>query len=196
MQDAGIDVMEQYGTPLPDAVVESIRRNKVAIKGLITTPVGKGFRSVNVALRRALDLYANLRPCKTYVGVRSRYQDVDLVVVRENTEDLYAGVEFDVDTPEARRLVAEFEEMGGYTLRPDSALGVKAISIYGSRRVVKFAFDYARQNKRTRVTTVHKANIMKYTDGLFLRVAGELAREYPDVEFDDAIVNNRCMQAA
>jgi isocitrate dehydrogenase (NAD+) len=194
VQDAGVDVMEKYGTPLPDQVIESVRRNKTAIKGPITTPVGKGFRSVNVALRKALDLYSNLRPCKTYQGVRSRYDDIDLVVVRENTEDLYAGVEFDVNTPEAAELVEQFKKLGGYSIRPDSAFAIKAISITGSRRIVKFAFDYARANNRKKVSAVHKANIMKFADGLFLRIAGEVAREYPDIEFNDVIVDNMCMQ--
>jgi isocitrate dehydrogenase (NAD+) len=194
VQDAGVDVMDKYGTPLPDQVLESIRRNKVAIKGPITTPVGKGFRSVNVALRKELDLYTNLRPCKTYKGVRSRYDDIDLVVVRENTEDLYAGIEFDVNTPEAAELVEEFKKLGGYSIRPDSAFAIKIISITGSRRIVKFAFDYARQNRRKQVTAVHKANIMKYADGLFLHVAEEVARDYPDIEFNNLIVDNMCMQ--
>ena len=166
----------------------------MAIKGPITTPVGTGFRSVNVALRKALDLYTNLRPCKTYKGVRSKYDDIDLVVVRENTEDLYAGVEFDVNTPETAELLEEFHRLGGYTLRKDSALAIKAISITGSRRIVRFAFEYARQNKRKRVSAVHKANIMKYADGLFLHVAEELAQEYPDIEFNNVIVDNMCMQ--
>jgi isocitrate dehydrogenase (NAD+) len=194
VQDAGVDVMDKFGTPLPDQVIESIQRNKVAIKGPITTPVGKGFRSVNVALRKTLDLYTNLRPCKTYKGVRSRYDDIDLIVVRENTEDLYAGIEFDVNTPEAAELRDELKKLGGYTIRPDSAFAIKAISITGSRRIVKFAFDYARQNKRRQVTAVHKANIMKYADGLFLHVAEEVAQEYPDIEFNNIIVDNMCMQ--
>jgi isocitrate dehydrogenase (NAD+) len=194
IQDAGVDVMEKFGTPLPDQVIESVQRNKTAIKGPITTPIGKGFRSVNVALRKALDLYANLRPCKTYQGVRSRYDDIDLVVVRENTEDLYAGIEFDINTPEAAELIQELKKLGGYSIRPDSAFAIKAISDTGSRRIVKFAFDYARANKRTKVTAVHKANIMKYADGLFLRVAGEVAKGYPDIEFNDVIVDNMCMQ--
>ena len=194
VQDAGVDVMERFGTPLPDQVIESIRRNKVAIKGPITTPVGTGFRSVNVALRKALDLYTNLRPCKSYKGVRSKYEDINLVVVRENTEDLYAGVEFDVNTPETAELLEEFHRLGGYTLRKDSALAIKAISITGSRRIVRFAFEYARQNKRRLVSAVHKANIMKYADGLFLHVAEELAQEYPDIEFNNVIVDNMCMQ--
>jgi isocitrate dehydrogenase (NAD+) len=194
VQDAGVDVMDKYGTPLPDQVIDSIRRNKVAIKGPITTPVGKGFRSVNVALRKALDLYTNLRPCKSYQGVRSKYDDIDLVVVRENTEDLYAGIEFDVNTPEAGALADELRQLGGYEVRRDSAFAIKAISITGSRRIVKFAFDYARQNKRKRVTAVHKANIMKFADGLFLHVAEEVAQEYPDIEFNNIIVDNMCMQ--
>jgi len=194
VQDAGVDVMDRFGTPLPDQVIESIRRNKVAIKGPITTPVGTGFRSVNVALRKALDLYTNLRPCKSYKGVRSKYEDINLVVVRENTEDLYAGVEFDVNTPETAELLEVFHRLGGYTLRKDSALAIKAISITGSRRIVKFAFEYARQNKRRLVSAVHKANIMKYADGLFLHVAEELAQEYPDIEFNNVIVDNMCMQ--
>src|SRR5437588_8103991 len=194
VQDAGVDVMDRFGTPLPDQVIESIRRNKVAIKGPITTPVGTGFRSVNVALRKALDLYVNLRPAKSYKGVRSRYTDIDLVIVRENTEDLYAGVEFDVNTPETAELIEEFRKLGGYDLRKDSALAIKAISITGSRRIVKFAFDYARQNKRKKVTAVHKANIMKFADGLFLRIAGEVAKDYPEIAFEDRIVDNMCMQ--
>ncbi len=194
VQDAGVDVMDKYGTPLPDQVVESIRKNKVAIKGPITTPVGKGFRSVNVGLRKALDLYANLRPCKSYEGVRSRYDDIDLIIVRENTEDLYAGVEFNLDTPETKELLAQFEKLGGYKVRPDSALSIKAISVTGSRRIVEFAFDYARKNGRKKVTAVHKANIMKFTDGLFLKVAGEVAQKYPEIEFNDVIVDNMCMQ--
>jgi len=194
VQDAGVDVMDRFGTPLPDQVIESIRRNKVAIKGPITTPVGTGFRSVNVALRKALDLYVNLRPAKSYKGVRSRYTDIDLVIVRENTEDLYAGVEFDVNTPETAELIEEFRKLGGYDLRKDSALAIKAISITGSRRVVKFAFDYARQNKRHKVSAVHKANIMKYADGLFLHTAEEVAQQYSDIEFNNVIVDNMCMQ--
>ena len=172
--EAGADVMEKYGTPLPEHVLESVRRNKVAIKGPITTPVGSGFRSVNVALRKELDLYANLRPAKTYRGVRSRYENIDLVVVRENTEDLYAGIEHKVGE--------------------DAAESIKIITRKASRRIVEFAFRYARQNGRRKVTAVHKANIMKYTDGLFLEVAREVAQEYPDIEFEDRIVDNMAMQ--
>jgi isocitrate dehydrogenase (NAD+) len=194
IQDAGVDVMEKYGTPLPNQVIDSLKRTKLGIKGPITTPVGKGFRSVNVALRKALDLYVNLRPAKTYQGVRARYDDIDLVIVRENMEDLYAGIEFDVNTPETASLIAQLKELGGYDVRSDSAIAVKIISITGSRRIVKFAFEYARQNKRRLVTAVHKANIMKFADGLFLHVAEEVAREYPDIEFSNVIVDNMCMQ--
>jgi len=194
VQDAGIDVMDRYGTPLPDQVIDSLKRTKLGIKGPITTPVGKGFRSVNVALRKALDLYVNLRPAKTYAGVRARYDDIDLVVVRENMEDLYAGIEFDVNTPESAALIEQLKQLGGYDVRSDSALAIKIISITGSRRIVKFAFDYARQNKRRLVTAVHKANIMKYVDGLFLHVAEEVAKDYPDIEFSNVIVDNMCMQ--
>jgi isocitrate dehydrogenase (NAD+) len=194
VQEAGALVAEQTGTPLPDSVIESIRRNKVAIKGPITTPVGKGFRSVNVGLRKALDLYANVRPCKTRAGVRSRYEKIDLVVVRENTEDLYAGIEFNEGAPETAELIAWIGQHNGARIRPDSAISIKPISITGSRRIVKYAFEYARSNKRRKVSAVHKANIMKATDGLYLRTAEEVAREYPDIAFENVIVDNMCMQ--
>jgi len=194
VQEAGIHMMQAHGTPLPGPVLESIKRNKVAIKGPITTPVGKGFRSVNVALRKALDLYANLRPCKTYKGVRTRYDHIDLIVVRENTEDLYAGVEFQLNEEVTTDLIEHINSLGAGRLRPDSAISIKAISVFGTRRIVKFAFDYARANKRKKVTIVHKANIMKFSDGLFLQVGQEVAREYPDVEVNDVIVDNMCMQ--
>jgi len=191
VHDAGVVVMEKYGTPLPEHVLESIRRNKVALKGPITTPIGKGFRSVNVALRKELNLYACLRPCKYYPGIRSRYTDVDLVIVRENTEDLYAGVEYDLGTPEAKHII----EMAEGKIREDSAISIKPISVTGSRRIVKFAFDYAVKNNRTKVTAVAKANIMKYTDGLFYRVAQEVARECDGkIEYEERLVDNMCMQ--
>ncbi len=194
VQQAGTDVMAEHGgNPLPEHVLDSIRRNGVALKGPITTPVGGGFRSVNVALRKSLDLYAQVRPCKTYPGVRTRFEDVDLVVVRENTEDLYAGIEYEEGTAAAQDLIAWIEAHGG-TLRHDSGISIKPISIGGTRRIVQFAFDYARRNGRRKVTAVHKANIMKYSDGLYLRVAREVAEENPDVEFDDRIVDNMCMQ--
>jgi isocitrate dehydrogenase (NAD+) len=191
---AGENVMDEYGTPLPDHVLESIRRNKVAIKGPITTPVGKGFRSVNVALRKELDLYALFRPCKSYPGVRSRYTGIDILMVRENTEDAYAGIEFQQGTPEALKVIATLNELSGRTIREDSGITIKPISIFGSRRVVKAAFEYARANQRRKVTAVHKANIMKFTDGLFLHTAREVAQDYPDIEFEDRIVDNMCMQ--
>lgn len=191
IHDAGIDVMEKCGTPLPEDVLESIRRNKVALKGPITTPIGKGFRSVNVALRKELNLYACLRPCKYYPGIRSRYKDVDLVVVRENTEDLYAGVEYDLGTPEAKQIIG----MSGGKIREDSAISIKPISVTGTRHIVEFAFDYALKNGRKKVTAVAKANIMKFTDGLFYRVAQEVAKEYQGkIEYEERLVDNMCMQ--
>jgi isocitrate dehydrogenase (NAD+) len=195
VQQAGADVMERFGgNPLPDHVLDSIKQNGVALKGPITTPIGTGFRSVNVALRKTLDLYGQVRPCKTYPGVRLRYQDVDLVVVRENTEDLYAGIEFEEGTSHARDLIDWVEHHGHGGLRKDSGLSLKPISISGTRRIVEFAFDYARKNGRRKVTAVHKANIMKFTDGLFLRVARETAAENDDIEFEDRIVDNLSMQ--
>lgn len=175
VQEAGEKVIAQYGTPLPDHVLESIRRNRVGIKGPITTPVGKGFRSVNVSIRKALDLYANVRPAKSVPGVASRYEDVDLVVVRENTEGMYVGIEHDVIPGEA-------------------AEAVRIITRKASERVVRYAFEYARANGRKQVTAVHKGNILKITDGLFMRTAEAVAAEYPEIAFNDRIVDNLCMQ--
>jgi len=172
--EAGTDVMDKYGTPLPEHVLESLRVTKVGIKGPITTPIGSGFRSVNVALRKELDLFANLRPAVTIPGVRTRYEGIDLVVVRENTEDLYAGIE--------------------HMVGKDAAESIKIITRFGSERIARFAFEYARKEGRTKVTAVHKANIMKLTDGLFLETARTVAAEYPDIEFEDRIVDNMCMQ--
>ena len=195
VQEAGVDIMETAGTPLPDSVIESIKRTKVAIKGPITTPVGTGFRSVNVALRKAIDLYACVRPCKSYAGVRSRYEDIDLVFIRENTEDLYAGIEFEKDTPEALRIKDEIERLlPGAKINDHSGISIKPISVEGTRRIVQYAFDYAREYGRKKVTAVHKANIMKYTDGLFLSVATEVAEQNSDIEFEERIVDNMCMQ--
>src|SRR5918994_958485 len=195
VQHAGADVMDAYGgNPLPDHVLESIKRNGTAIKGPITTPVGTGFRSVNVGLRKSLDLYGQVRPCKSYRGVRSRYDAVDLVVIRENTEDLYAGIEFEEGSAETRELIAWLERHSQSRIRQASGLSVKPISVEGPRRIVEFAFDFARRGGRRKVTAVHKANIMKFTDGLFLRVAREVAEQNEDVEFDDRIVDNMCMQ--
>ena len=195
VQQAGADVMDQFGgNPLPEQTLESIRRTGVAIKGPITTPVGGGFRSVNVGLRKALDLYAQVRPCKTYEGVRTRFEDVDLVIVRENTEDLYAGIEYEQGKPETVELIEWIEAQGGTLRHGDAGISIKPLSVSGTRRVVQFAFDYARRNGRRKVTAVHKANIMKFTDGLYLRVAREVAEENTDIEFDDRIVDNMCMQ--
>jgi isocitrate dehydrogenase (NAD+) len=195
VQEAGADVMERYGTPLPDHVLGSIRATGVAIKGPITTPVGTGFRSVNVALRKELDLYACLRPCKSYAGVRSRYEGVDLVIVRENTEDLYAGIEFEQGLPETKELIGFVSNLAGRPIREDSGISIKPISVGGTQRIVRFAFDHARRYGRKKVTAVHKANIMKFSDGLFLQTAREVAeQEYPDVAFEDRIVDNLCMQ--
>jgi isocitrate dehydrogenase (NAD+) len=194
VHDAGLDVMEKTGDPMPPDVLESIRRNKVAIKGPLTTPIGKGIRSVNVALRKELDLYALVRPCKWYPGVRSRYENIDLVIVRENTEDLYAGIEFAEGEPETLELIDAIERLGGRAIRRDSGISIKPISIHGTQRVFRFAFQWARDNGRRKVTAVHKANIMKYTDGLWLRVAEDVSKEFPDIEFEDRIVDNMAMQ--
>jgi isocitrate dehydrogenase (NAD+) len=185
---------ENEGNPLPEHVLDAIRDTGVALKGPITTPVGGGFRSVNVGLRKALDLYAQVRPCKSYPGVRSRFDDVDLVLVRENTEDLYAGIEYEEGSDEARELIAWIEAHGGKLRHDDAGISIKPISVTGTRRIVEFAFDYARKNGRKKITAVHKANIMKFSDGLFLRVAREVAAENPDVQFDDRIVDNMTMQ--
>jgi isocitrate dehydrogenase (NAD+) len=195
IRHAGTDVMDEHGgNPLPDHVLDSIRENGVALKGPITTPVGGGFRSVNVGLRKALALYAQVRPCKSYPGVRSRYSNVDLIVVRENTEDLYAGVEFEEGTEDADDLLDWLAGKGYPELRRDSGISIKPISESGTRRIVQFAFDYARANGRRDVTAVHKANIMKFTDGLFLHVARDVAEENADVTFQDRIVDNLSMQ--
>jgi isocitrate dehydrogenase (NAD+) len=194
VQQAGENVMAQYGTPLPDHVLESIKRHKIALKGPITTPVGTGFRSVNVALRQELDLYACVRPIKAYPGARNLRDDLDLVVIRENSEDIYAGIEFQMGTPECERAIAEISQLAGRAIKPDSGLSIKPISVSGSERIVQFAFDYARRYGRRKVTLVHKANIMKHTDGLFLAVGREVAARNPDIAFEDRIVDNMCMQ--
>jgi isocitrate dehydrogenase (NAD+) len=194
VQNAGLGVMEQHGDPMPKHVLDSIRRNRVAIKGPLTTPIGKGIRSVNVALRKELDLYALVRPCKSYPGVKSRFENIDLIIVRENTEDIYAGIEFQQGKPETAEMIAKISAATGKQIRPDSGLSIKPISITGSRRIVSFAFEYARTHGRRKITAVHKANIMKHTDGLFLQVAQEVARENPDIEFNDRIVDNMAMQ--
>lgn len=191
----GQEALEKFGTPLPESALASIRKNKVAIKGPITTPVGKGFRSVNVALRKELDLYACVRPCKTYEGVQSKYKDINLVIVRENTEDLYAGIEFAKGSPETVRLIKELSALSKKNIREDSAISIKPISEFASKRIAKFAFEYAVKNNRKKVTAVHKANIQKCSDGLFLEAARQVAKEYEGrIAFEDRIVDNMCMQ--
>jgi len=191
---AGASAQEKLGAVLPDATLESIRKNKVALKGPVTTPVGSGFRSVNVALRQELDLYACLRPCKTYPGVLSMFKNVDIVVVRENTEDLYSGIEFEEKTPQATKLRQLIARTTGNKVNTDSGISLKIISETASRRIVKFAFDYAQAHQRKKVTAGHKANILKFSDGLFLAIAREVAQDYPHIEFNDIIVDNLCMQ--
>jgi isocitrate dehydrogenase (NAD+) len=194
LQRAGLGMLEKHGTILPDEVIESIKRTKVGLKGPITTPVGKGSRSANMALRKKLDLYANLRPAKTYQGLRSRYDNIDMIIVRENTEDLYAGVEFQRGTPEQQEIIETIARTTGTHLDQESAISIKFISVLATRRIVKFAFEYARANGRRKVTAVHKANIMRFSDGLFLSTAQEVAKEYHDIQFEDRIVDNMCMQ--
>jgi isocitrate dehydrogenase (NAD+) len=193
VQHAGVDVMEEHGTPLPGQTLASIRRTRVALKGPITTPIGTGFRSVNVALRHELNLYACVRPCKSYRGMRSRYDDVDVVVVRENTEDLYAGIEYEAGTPDAAHVIETLNGLQPKQILPSSGISVKPISPEGSERIIRFAFEYARANGRKRVSCVTKANIMKFTDGLFLAVFREVAPDYPDIEPWENLVDAVCM---
>src|SRR3989440_12895355 len=192
-QPAGEDVYEDEDTPFPDRTLESLKQNKVGIKGPTTTPVGSGFRSVNVLLRKELDLYSCIRPCKAYEGVRTRFPETDIVIVRENTEDLYAGIEFEKDSAENAKLRAALHELGA-DVREDSGISVKPISRFGSDRIVEEAFRYAKAYGRKKVTAVHKANIMKFSDGLFLEVAREVAGRHSDIEFEDRIVDNLCNQ--
>lgn len=192
--NAGAEVYEREGTVLPQRVIDSLKKNRVGIKGPITTPVGTGFRSVNVALRKFFDLYACVRPCKNYPGISSRYEGVDIVIIRENTEDLYAGVEFECGSSEAIELINFIKERKDVDIRKDSGISIKPISIGASERIIRFAFEYARKNNRKKVTCVHKANIMKYSDGLFLDVFKRIASDYQDIESEDRIVDNMCMQ--
>lgn len=193
--NAGQDTLDKTGSLLPEDTLNSIRKNKVCLKGPITTPIGTGFRSVNVAIRHALDLYACLRPAKSYQGVKSPYRDIDLVVVRENSEDLYAGIEFEVDKPETKSIIAEISRHTKKEIRPDSGISIKPVSKTASQRIVRFAFEYALKNGRKKVTAIHKANIMKFTDGLFLKTSREVAAQYSGrVVFEEAIVDNMAMQ--
>jgi isocitrate dehydrogenase (NAD+) len=190
----GSQAQDKFGTPLPEQTLQSIKKNKVALKGPVTTPISAGFRSVNVALRQALDLYACLRPYKVYPGIKTPFQGVDIVVVRENTEGLYIGIEFAKGDSETKKLLDLVLNATGKEIKKDSAVSLKVISQTASRRIVKFAFEYARQNGRKRVTAVHKANIMKFSDGLFLDTAREVAKEYNDIEFNDMLVDAICME--
>ena len=192
--DVGATALEKEGNLLPPRLFQSIRKNKVAIKGPATTPVGTGFRSVNVALRKELDLYACLRPCRSYPGIPSRYENVDIIVVRENSEDLYIGLEFDKGTAEAKKLLSLASQSSGEKISRDFSISLKLISKAASKRIVTFAFDYARTQGRKKVTAVHKANIMKFTDGLFLNAARDVAQSYPDIKFEDRMVDNLCAQ--
>jgi len=192
--NAGAEVYEKEGTVLPDSVIESLRRNKVGIKGPITTPVGTGFRSVNVAMRKLFNLYACVRPCKSYYGVKSRYSDIDLVIIRENTEDLYAGIEFEKGKKETMELIDFIKDKKDNSIRKDSGISIKPISEEGSEKIIRFAFEYALKNNRRKVTGVHKSNIMKYSDGIFLEVFRRIASEYDKIESEDKIVDNMCMQ--
>lgn len=202
VQEAGIDVMERTGTPIPDAVLESVRRTQCALKAPITTPVGKGFRSINVFLRQELGLFACIRPCKYYPGVRSFFSElnIDIVIVRENTEDLYAGVEFEAGKPETSQLIEFINSLPAdrkiKTGGEETGVSIKPISVSGSERIVRCAFEYAKANNRRKVTAVHKANIMKYSDGLYLHTAEKVAKDFPDIEFEERIVDNMCMQLA
>jgi isocitrate dehydrogenase (NAD+) len=193
VRQAGVDVMETAGTPLPADTLDSIKRNKAAIKGPITTPIGTGFRSVNVALRHELGLYACLRPCKTYPGVRSRYDKVDIVIVRENTEDLYAGIEYEAGSQQAEQVISTLNGLQKKQIRPGSGISIKPISAAGSERIIRYAFEYARAHGRKRVHGITKANIMKFTDGLFLSVFREVAKDYPDIEAWENLVDATCM---
>ncbi len=200
IKEAGVDVMERTGTPIPDETLDSVRRTKCALKAPITTPVGTGFRSINVYLRQELGLFACIRPCKHYHGVRSYFSElgVDLVIVRENTEDLYAGVEFEAGKPQTAKLIDYINGLDSdrkiKTGGDETGVSIKPISISGTEQIVRCAFDYARANGRKKVTAVHKANIMKYSDGLYLKTATKVAKDYPDIEFEERIVDNMCMQ--
>jgi isocitrate dehydrogenase (NAD+) len=190
----GSQAQEEFGTPLPDQTLQSIRKNRVALKGPVTTPIGTGFRSVNVALRQALDLYACLRPYKMYRGIRAPFKGVDIVVVRENTEDLYSGIEFARGDSGTKKLLDLVHDAMGKELNKDCAVSLKVISQTASRRIARFAFEYARRNGRRKVTAVHKANILKFSDGLFLDTAREVAKEYKDITFNDILVDAICME--
>lgn len=188
--EAGETALQKFGSPLPEQVLESIKKNKIALKGPITTPVGSGFRSVNVALRQELNLYACVRPCKLYPGVKTKYDKVDIVVIRENTEDLYCGVEFESYSEEAKYIISRSKGK----ILDDAAISIKPISATGTKRIAEFAFRFAKKNNRKKVTAVTKANIMKLTDGLFFKVCAEVAKNFPEIEYEEKLVDNMCMQ--
>jgi isocitrate dehydrogenase (NAD+) len=194
VREAGLTALESQGNVLPEETLASLKRNTVGLKGPMTTPIGSGFRSVNVGLRQALGLYANLRPGKSLPGVQSAFRDIDLVVVRENLEGMYTGIEFDTETAESAEVIAAINARSSRQIDPSAALSIKLITPAESRRIVEYAFEYARANGRKQVTAVHKANIMKFTDGLFLREAQSIAERYPGIAFNDRIVDNMCMQ--
>ncbi|MHC4294584.1 MAG: isocitrate/isopropylmalate dehydrogenase family protein, partial [Planctomycetota bacterium] len=198
VREGGVDVMAEAGTPMPEETVQSVRDTDATLKAPITTPIGTGFRSVNVLLRQTLDLYACLRPCKSYKGVRSKYEDVDLVVVRENTEDLYAGVEFEAGEAATGELIDEINRRATdkkiITGSETTGVSIKPISVENTERIVRFAFEYARKHGRSKVTAVHKANIMKFSDGLFKHVSERVATDYDDIEFEERLIDNMCMQ--
>jgi isocitrate dehydrogenase (NAD+) len=196
VHDAGVRALETHGSPLPAHVLESIRRNGVALKGPVTTPVGTGFRSINVTLRQELDLYASVRPCKLFVGVPSRHRQVDIVIVRENTEDLYEGIEFEAGSKELNKLRGYLKYMHGFPMTPDTGVSIKPISVGASRAIVEFAFEFARRNRRRKVTLGHKANIMKFSDGVWLETGERLAENYRDVGFEATQVDELAMWLA
>jgi len=192
---AGNEALQKYGEVLPASTISLIKKNKVTLKGPVITPIGEGFRSVNVQIRQMLDLYACVRPCKWYEGVKAPYKGIDLVVIRENTEDLYAGVEFEKGKKDTKELLSNINTLINKRIKPDSAISIKAISESGSKRIVRFAFEYAIANKRRKLTSVHKANIMKFTDGLFLKASREIAKDYQGkIDFEDRLIDNMCMQ--
>lgn len=194
-QPAGEAAIKQFGTPLPESTLESVRKNRVAIKGPVTTPIGTGFRSVNVALRKQLNLYACVRPCRSYAGVRSSFQNVDLVIVRENTEDLYAGIEFAANEEITKKLIGQLKDWSKQQINSDAGISIKPISTTGSERIIRYAYEYALSHGRKKVTAIHKANIMKFTDGLFMEVARRVAKNYEGrILGEDRLVDATCMQ--
>ncbi|HEU4480402.1 MAG TPA: isocitrate/isopropylmalate dehydrogenase family protein [Actinomycetota bacterium] len=196
VQEAGIPAIETHGTPLPEHVLESIRSNRVALKGPVTTPVGTGFRSINVALRQELDLFASVRPCRLFPGVPSRFEGIDIVVVRENTEDLYEGIEFEMGSPELTKLRGYLDYMHGFPTAKDAGLSVKPISISATRAIVEFAFEFAKRHRRRKVTLGHKANIMRFSDGVWLQTGETLAEDYREVGFEAMQVDELAMWLA